>query len=70
MMMAGMAFELESQWRPDTSATTARDVEQHRVAMEARNVRHANAGRTMRLGLRDRLAASFRALAGATTAAH
>lgn len=67
-MMAGMAFEIENRWRPDTSATTARDAEQRRVAMEARATRREGTRRTTRPGLRDRLAASFRALAGATTA--
>lgn len=66
-MMAGQAFEIESRWSPDTSATVARDMEQRRIAMEAGKAQHAAIGRTARPSLRDRLAASFRAVAGATT---
>jgi hypothetical protein len=38
-MLAGMAYELEMQWRRDDAATTARESEHYRAAVESMEAR-------------------------------
>ncbi len=57
-MLAGMAYEIEAQWRPDTDAVTARDLESRRAAAESRATRGSASGRVARPRLLDRVVAS------------
>lgn len=68
-MMAGMAYELEAQWRRDDDAATARDSMHHRAAMESRTTRRTGAKRASRPGLLDRLITTFQATMRARPAA-
>ena len=60
-MLAGQAHEIETRWSGGTLESEARDAAHYRAAMEARAEQRG--ARPRRLRVRDRLAASLRALA-------
>jgi hypothetical protein len=61
-MMAGMAYEVEAQWRRDDGVATARDSMNHRAATESLEARRAEAKRASRTGLLNRLINTFQAM--------
>ncbi len=64
-MLAGMGYELETQWRRDNDAAKARDSENYRTAMESLEARRATTRPASRPGALDRMIGALRAWAGA-----
>jgi hypothetical protein len=60
-MLAGMAYELEAQWRRDDNVASARDSMNHRAATDSQELRREAANRASRRGRFDRLITSLQA---------
>lgn len=63
-MLAGMGYELETQWRQDDDAAKARDSEHYRAAMESLDARRTASRPASRPGALDRMIGALRAWAG------
>jgi hypothetical protein len=68
-MLAGMGYEIETQWRRDNDAVTARNSEQYRAAMDSQAVRRVARQAVSRPSMLDRMVRALRSWAGNRPAA-
>jgi hypothetical protein len=68
-MLAGMAYEIETQWRRSNDARIARDAEHERAAMDSQAMCRAAQQAASRPGTLDRAARALRSWAGSRPAA-